>query len=93
MHQNIEILSLNENPIQSIQNVWLGRRFTFQQDSDPEHTATMAYTQCCECPWVAQPQPGLETNQIFLEKPENIRLPPSNLKELERWTGEETNGR
>ncbi len=38
----------------------------------------------CECLWVAQPEP----NEIFMEKPENVRLPPSNLKELERW-GEE----
>ncbi len=33
---------------------------------------------------VFEPQAGLETNQIFLEKPENVRLPPSNLTELER---------
>ncbi len=31
--------SLNENPVQSIQNLRLGRRFSFQQDSDPKHTA------------------------------------------------------
>ncbi len=85
--------SLNENPIQSIQNLRLGRRFTFQQDSDPKHTARVAYTQLCECPWVARPEPELEPNQIFLEKPENVRLPPSNLTELERWRGEEKNGR
>ncbi len=36
--------SLNENPVQSIQNLRLGRRFTFQQDSDPKHTARVAYT-------------------------------------------------
>ncbi len=48
--------SLNENPIQSIQNLRLGRRFTFQQDSEPKHTARVAYTQLCGCPWVAQPQ-------------------------------------
>ncbi|XP_073698670.1 MORC family CW-type zinc finger protein 3b [Garra rufa] len=33
---------------------------------------------------VAQPQPGLEPNQIFLEKPENACQPPSKLAELER---------
>ncbi len=49
--------------------------------------------QLCKCPWVAQPQPGLEPNQIFLEKHENVHLPPSNLTELERWRDEEKNGR
>ncbi len=85
--------SLNENPIQSIQNLRLGRRFTFQQDNEPKHTARVAYRQLCECPWVAQPQPGIKPSQIFLEKPENVRLPPSNLTELERWRGEEKNSR
>ncbi len=31
--------SLNENPVQSIQNLRLGRRFTFQQENWPKHTA------------------------------------------------------
>ncbi len=42
--------SLNENPVQSIPNLRLGRRFTFQQDNDPKHTARVVYTQRCECP-------------------------------------------
>ncbi len=83
--------SLNENPVQSIPNLRLGRRFTFQQDNGPKHTARVAYRQLCECPWVAQPEPELEPNQIFLEKPEKVHLPPSNLTELERWRGEEKN--
>ncbi len=33
---------LNENPVQSIQNHRLGRRFTFQQDNKPKHTARVA---------------------------------------------------
>ncbi len=85
--------SLNENPVQSIQNLRLGRRFTFQQDNDPKHRARVAYKQLCECPWVAQPEPEIEPNQTFLEKPKNMHLPPSNLTELERWRGEEKNGR
>ncbi len=30
--------SLNENPVQSIQNLRLSRRFTFQQDNEPKHS-------------------------------------------------------
>ncbi len=51
--------SLNENPVQSIQNLRLGRMFTFQQDNEPKHTARVAYRQLCECPWVAQPEPEI----------------------------------
>ncbi len=83
MHQNIEIaLMKTKSRLQSIQNLRLGRRFTLQQDNDPNHTARVAYTQRCECLWVAQPQPGLEPNQIFLKKPENMRLPPTSPNEL-----------
>ncbi len=60
--------SLNENPVQSIQNLRLGRRFTLQQDNDPKHTARVAYRQLCECPWVAKQHLGFEPNQIFLKK-------------------------
>ncbi len=67
--------SLNENSVQSIQNLRRGRRFTFQQDNEPKHTARVAYRQLCECPWVAQREPELEPNEIFLEKPENVYLP------------------
>ncbi len=70
MHQIIE-----RALVQSIQNLRLGRRFTFQQDNDPKHTARVAYRQLCECSWVPQQQPGIEPNQIFLEKSENVRLP------------------
>ncbi len=83
--------SLNENPVQSIQNLRLGKRFTFQQDNDPKHTARVAYRQLCECPWVAQPQPGLEYNQIFLEKPKEMcsaPILPDRAWDVKRW-GEE----
>ncbi|KAI2663416.1 ORF V: Enzymatic polyprotein [Labeo rohita] len=52
-------------------------------DNDPKHTARVDFRQLSECPRVAQPQLRLEPNQIFLEKPKNVRLPPSNLTELE----------
>ncbi len=82
--------SLNENLFQRIQNLRLGRRFTFQQDNDPQHTARVAYRQLCECPWVAQPQPGLECNQIFLENLKMCICPiqPDRAWEVKRW-GEE----
>ncbi len=35
--------------------------------------------------WPSQSLGCLEPNQIILEKPENVCLPPSNLTELERW--------
>ncbi len=76
--------SLNENLVQSIQNLRLGRRFTFQKDNDPKHTARVAYGQLSKSPCVAQPEPWIECNQIFLEKPENVCQPPSKLTELER---------
>ncbi len=62
--------------------------FYFQQDNDPKHTARVAYRQLCECPWVAQPQPELEPNQIFLEKPENAPIQHDRAWEVKRW-GEE----
>ncbi len=71
-----------ENPVQSIQNLRLDRRFTFQQDNEPKPTARVAYRQLSECPWVAQPQPELEPNQMFLEKPENMHLPHPTWKSL-----------
>ncbi len=81
--------SLNEILVQSIQNLRLGRRFTFQQDNDPKHTARVNYRKLCECPWVAQPEPELEPNEIFLEKPENVHLPHPTWQSLRgeelRW--------
>ncbi len=50
---------LNENPVQSIQNL---RRAEGLQDNGPKHAARVAYGQLCECPWEAQPEPELEPN-------------------------------
>ena len=40
---------LDENLLQSAQDLRLGRRFTFQQDNDPKHTAKTT-GQVSECP-------------------------------------------
>ena len=84
--------TLKENLVQSIQDLRLVRRFTFQQDNDFEHTAkTMQEGELCECPWVAQPEPQLVPNWTSLERPENAVhwQSPSNLTELERICREE----
>ncbi len=83
--------SPNENPVQSIQNLRLGRRFTFQQDSDPKYTARVAYTQRSECPWVVQPQPWAWTqSNISGEtwKCASAPIQPDRAWEVKRW-GEE----
>ncbi len=84
--------SLNENPVQSIQNLRLGRRFIFQQCNDPKHTARVAYRQLCECLWVAQPEPGLPWTQSnnFGETWKCVSAPiqPDRAWEVKRWRGE-----
>ena len=65
---------LDENLLQSAQDLRLGQRFAFQQDNDPKHTATTTQ----EWLWdksmnvlVAKPEPGLDSNRTSLERPEN----------------------
>ncbi len=55
--------SLSENTVQSTQNLRLDRSLYFQRDNDPNHTARVAYTKLCECPWVALPRPGIKPSQ------------------------------
>jgi hypothetical protein len=53
---------LDENLLQSTQDLRLGQRFTFQQHNDPKHTAKTMQEWLhdkTECPSVAQPEPGL----------------------------------
>ncbi len=82
--------SLNENPVQSIQNLRLGRRFYIQQDNEPKHTARVAYRQLCECSWVSQPQPGIKLSQISVEtwKCASAPFQPDRAWDVKRW-GEE----
>jgi len=43
---------LEENLFQSSKDLCLGRRFTFQQDNDPKHTAEAQYVNVVE--WAGQ---------------------------------------
>ncbi len=90
MHQNIEIFSLNENPVQSIQNLC----FTFQQDSDPKHTLRVASTQ--RCVWMSLSGPDTAwawTRSNISGETWTCASAPSNLTELERWRDEEKKSR
>ena len=66
---------LDENLFQSAQDLRLGRRFTFQQNNDPKHTAKTMQEwlwdrslNVLECP---SQSPDLEPNQTSLDRPEN----------------------
>uniref|UniRef100_A0AAZ3S565 Uncharacterized protein n=1 Tax=Oncorhynchus tshawytscha TaxID=74940 RepID=A0AAZ3S565_ONCTS len=86
MEQSTDIL--DENPLQSAQNLRLGERFTFQQDNDPKHTAKT--TQDClrdkSLNVLEWPSQSLEPDRISLERPENSCAPthPIQQTELER---------
>ncbi|KAI2654844.1 Transposable element Tcb1 transposase [Labeo rohita] len=86
---------LDENLLQSAQDLRLGRRFTFQQDSDPKHTAKITKewlhnNSVTVLEWPSQ-SPDLNPVEHLwrdLKMSVHQRL-PSNLTELERICKEE----
>ncbi len=86
---------LDENLLQSAQDLRLGRRFTFQQDSDPKHTAkiTKEWLHNNSVTVLEWPSQSPDLNPIEhlwrdLKMAVHQRL-PSNLTELERICKEE----
>ncbi|KAL0163166.1 hypothetical protein M9458_042562, partial [Cirrhinus mrigala] len=86
---------LDENLLQSAQDLRLGRRFTFQQDNDPKHTAkiTKEWLHNNSVTVLEWPSRSPDLNPIEhlwrdLKMAVHQRL-PSNLKELERICKEE----
>ncbi len=86
---------LDENLLQSAQDIRLGRRFTFQQDNDPKHTAkiTKEWLHNNSVTVLEWPSQSPDLNPIEhlwrdLKMAVHQRL-PSNLTELERICKEE----
>ncbi len=86
---------LDENLLQSAQDLRLGRRFTFQQDNDPKHTAkiTKEWLHNNSVTVLEWPRQSPDLNPIEhlwrdLKMAVHQRL-PSNLTELERICKEE----
>ncbi len=86
---------LDENLLQSAQDLRLGRRFTFQQDNDPKHTAkiTKEWLHNNSVTVLEWPSQNPDLNPIEhlwrdLKMAVHQRL-PSNLTELERICKEE----
>ncbi len=85
---------LDENLLQSAQDLRLGRKFTFQQDNDPKHTAkiTKEWLHNNSVTVLEWPSQSPDLNPIEhlwrdLKMAVHQRL-PSNLTELERiWDG------
>ncbi len=89
---------LDENLLQSAQDLRLGRRFTFQQDNDPKHTAkiTKEWLHNNSVTVLEWPSQSPDLNPIEhlwrdLKMAVHQRL-PSNLTELERICKEECRG-
>ncbi len=89
---------LDENLLQSAQDLRLGRRFTFQQDNDPKHTAKITKewlhnNSVTVLEWPSQ-SPDLNPIEYLwrdLKMAVHQRL-PSNLTDLERICKEECRG-
>ncbi|KAL0147233.1 hypothetical protein M9458_057459 [Cirrhinus mrigala] len=86
---------LDENLLQSAQDLRLGRRFTFQQDNDPKHTAKITKewlhnNSVIVLEWSSQSPDLNPTEHLWrdLKMAVHQRL-PSNLTELERICKEE----
>ncbi len=77
---------LDKNLLQSAQDLRLGRRFTFQQDNDPKHTAKITKE------WLHNNSvtPWLKPNWASLERPKN-GCPPTSTIQPDR-TGEDLQG-
>ena len=86
---------LDENLLQSILDLRLGRRFTFQQDNDPKHTAKTTQEWLCDksvnvLEWPSQSPDLNPIEHLWRDLKIAVhRRSPSNLTELERICREE----
>ncbi len=86
---------LNENPVQSIQKLRLGRRFIFQQDNDPKHTAKITKNWLRDnsvnvLEWPSQSPDLNPIEHLWRDLKMAVhQCSPSNLMELERSWKEE----
>ena len=91
MYQSTEIL--DENLLQSAQDLRLGQRLTFQQDNDPKHTAMQEWLRDKSLNVIEWHSQSLDLNPIeHLLRDLKIAVQqcsPSNMTELERICREE----
>ncbi len=82
--------SLNENPVQNIQN--LRRAEGLPSNRTMDLNTQQEWLKDNSVNVLEWPSQSLSLKPIKY-KPENVHLPPSKLTELERWRGEEKNNR